>query len=168
MSARGVPRIVDFLLLPAIGLVATVGMTMPLDPARLMPPDLVYCLMTAWVIRRPDRVPLWTAPALGFLGDVLLMRPLGLGALGLTLVTELFRARATALQSAPFLVEWLVAAIGFVAMLAGMQVPLWATFANVPGLGRLEASAVATTVAYPLVVFGLVWCLGLRARGGGT
>ena len=53
-------------------------------------------------------------------------------------------------------------------MLAVLQVPLWSTFANVPGLGWLEASAVATTVAYPLVVFGLVWCLGLRARGGGT
>ncbi|MFT3974441.1 MAG: rod shape-determining protein MreD [Amaricoccus sp.] len=167
MSA-GLSRGVEAVLLPAIGVVALVGMTMPLDPGRLTPPDLVFCLMIAWVVRRPDRVPVWAAPLLGLLGDALLMRPIGLGALGLMLATEVFRGRATALQAAPFPLEWLAAALGYVAMLLGMRLVLGATFAGGPGLGRLGIAAAATAAAYPLVVLGLVWCLGLRPRGGKT
>lgn len=167
-EATGLSRRVEALLLPAIGVVAIVGMTMPLDPGRLTPPDLVWCLMVAWVVRRPERVPVWVAPLLGLLGDVLLMRPIGLGALGLMLGTEVFRGRAPALQSAPFLVEWVAAVAGYAAMLFGMRLVLGVTFADAPGLARLGLAVAATAVAYPLVVFGLVWCLGLRARGGGA
>ena len=163
----GLSATVESLLLPAIAVVATFGMTMPLDPGRLTPPDLVYCLMIAWVVRRPARVPLWAAPALGLLGDVLLMRPIGLGALGLMLATEVFRARAGALRAAPFLVEWVAAAAGYAAMLLGMRLVLGATFSDAPTLARLGAAVLATGVAYPFVVLGLVWCLGVRARGPG-
>lgn len=167
MSA-GLPRLLEVPVLAAIGVVATVGVTMPLDPGRLTPPDLVYCLMITWVVRRPDRVPVVVAPLLGLLGDLLLMRPVGLGALGLMLAVEVFRGRALALQAAPFVVEWLAAALGFAAMLFGMRLVLGVTFAGGPGLERLGFAVLATAAAYPLVVLGLVWCLGLRARGGGA
>lgn len=162
----GLPRVVEALLLPAIGLGAAILMTMPLDPGRMTAPDLVYCLMIAWVVRRPDRVPIWAAPLLGLMADVLLMHPIGLGALGLTLATEAFRRRASALQAAPFLVEWLAAVVGYAAMLLAMWLALGATFAAGPGLARLGSSVLATGIAYPVVVLGLAWCLGLKPRGG--
>jgi len=168
MSAKvGLPWALEILLLPAIGVVATVAMTMPLDPGRLTPPDLVYCLMIAWVVRRPARVPIWAAPALGLLGDVLLMRPIGLGALGLMLATEAVRRRAAGLQAAPFLLEWLAAAMGYAALVFGMRLVLAVTFADAPSLARLGVAVAATAVAYPLVVLGLVWCLGVKAQGAG-
>lgn len=168
MSARaGLPRYVELTLLPALGVVAIVGATMPLDPGRLTPPDLAYCLMVAWVIRRPARVPVWVAPALGLFGDVMLMRPLGLGALGLMCATEVFRARAVLFQSSPFVMEWIAAVAGVAAMLFGMRLVLGVTFADGPSLVRLGGAVLATGAAYPLVVLGLVWCLGLRAGSGG-
>ena len=168
MSAKvGLPWALEILLLPAIGVVATVAMTMPLDPGRLTPPDLVYCLMIAWAVRRPARVPIWAAPALGLLGDVLLMRPIGLGALGLMLATEAVRRRAAGLQAAPFLLEWLAAAMGYAALVFGMRLVLAVTFADAPSLARLGVAVAATAVAYPLVVLGLVWCLGVKAQGAG-
>lgn len=168
MSAKaGLPWALEIVLLPAIGVGATVAMTMPLDPGRLTPPDLVYCLMIAWVVRRPARVPIWAAPALGLLGDVLLMRPIGLGALGLMLATEVFRGRAAGLQAAPFLVEWVAAVAGYAALVFGMRLVLAATFADAPSLASLGGAVFVTGVAYPLVVLGLVWCLGIRAEGAG-
>lgn len=168
MSARsGPPRLIELVVVPVICLAAIIGMTMPLDPGRLTPPDVVYCLMIGWVIRRPARVPLWMAPVLGLLGDVVLMRPIGLGALGLMLATEAFRARAGLFQSAPFVLEWLASVAGFAALLLGMRLVLGATFADVPTVARLGVAVMATGVAYPLVVLGLTWCLRIRGSGGG-
>lgn len=166
MSGRGLPGPVEALLLPAIGVGATIAMTMPLDPGRVTPPDLVYCLMIAWVVRRPDRVPLWAAPLLGLVADILLMRPIGLGALGLMLATEAFRRWALPLQMRPFVFTWIASIVGYAAMLFGMWLVLGATFVEGPSLARLGGSVLATAIAYPLVVFGLVWCLGIKARGG--
>lgn len=165
MSKGGLPRAVETLLLPLIGVAATVAVTMPLDPGRLMPPDLVWCLVIAWVIRRPARMPVWVAPLLGLLGDVLLMRPLGLGALGLMLGVEVFRGRAALFHGAPFVVEWAGAVLGYAALVFGMRLALAVTFADGPSLARLGLAVLATAVAYPLVVLGLTWCLGIRAPG---
>lgn len=162
---EGLPRTVEAVLLPLVAVGTTVAATMPLDPGRLTPPDLVWCLMIAWVIRRPTRVPVWMAPLLGLLGDVLLMRPLGLGALGLMLGVEVFRGRAAVFHAAPFLVEWIAAVLGYAALVFGMRLVLEVTFADGPSLARLGLAVLATGVAYPLVVLGLTWCLGVRAPG---
>jgi hypothetical protein len=58
---------------------------------RLPVPDLLFCLLAAWVVRRPERLPLLLVVALGLLADLLQARPVGPGALGLVLATEVLR-----------------------------------------------------------------------------
>ena len=41
-------------------------------------PDLVIALVAAWVLRRPDYLPVWLLVIVLLLGDFVLMRPLGL------------------------------------------------------------------------------------------
>ena len=165
------PAFVETLLYLALGLVATVAPVIPLAPGGLLvPPDLAYCLTIAWVVRRPARLPFPAILAVGLLGDVLLARPLGLGALGLVLLAEVFRHRAHLFWSAPFPLEWLAAAGGFAAMLAAEHLALAIVFAEPPGLALSLRYLGATAVAYPVVVLGLAWCAGLRAprlRDGG-
>ena len=171
MSPRSLPAVVETTLYLALGLVATIAPLLPLAPGgRLMPPDLAYCLTIAWVVRRPARLPFVAVLAVGLLGDVLLARPIGLGAIGLLLVSEAFRHRAHLLWSAPFPLEWLAAAAGFAAMLAAEHLALAVVLADPPGLPLSLRYLAATAVAYPLVVLGLVWCGGVRAprlRDGG-
>ena len=171
MSKRRLPAFAETALYLALGLAATIAPLLPLAPGgRLMPPDLAWCLTVAWVIRRPARLPFPAILAVGLLGDVLLSRPLGLGALGLLLLAEAFRNRAHLFWSAPFPLEWLAAAAAFAALLAAEHLALALVFAEPPGLALALRYLAATAIAYPLVVLGLVWVAGLRAprlRDGG-
>ncbi len=171
MTARRLPALVETGLYLALGLAATVAPLLPLAPGgRLMPPDLAWCLTIAWVVRRPARLPLVAVLAVGLLGDLLLARPVGLGALGLLLASEAFRHRAHLFWSAPFAVEWLAASAAFAALLAAFHLVLSLVFADPPGLALSLRHLAATAVAYPLVVLGVVWVVGIRApklRDGG-
>lgn len=164
----GLPGVVETGLLVVLGFVAVQAALIPLEPAGgLVAPDLLYGLVVAWVIRRPAGTPLWAIVTLGLFADLMLSRPVGLGALGLVLVAETFRAQAARFTDVPFPLEWLAAAMGFVVMLVAMQVALELVFAEPPAVSSLLRYAVATAIAYPLIVFGLTWCLGLRvARSG--
>jgi rod shape-determining protein MreD len=125
-------------------------------------PDLVYCLVAAWVVRRPGEAPLWAVLGLGLAADVFLSRPLGLVALGLLLTAEALRSNAASLRSGSFVFEWLTVAGLFVAMQLCMHAALQLTFADGPAIGALMRHAGATAVAYPLVVAALALGLGLR------
>jgi rod shape-determining protein MreD len=164
-SARALPAPAETALYLGLGLVAVIAPLIPLSPGGgLTPPDLAYGLTVAWVIRRPARLPLWAILLVGLLGDVMLSRPLGLGALGLLLAAEVFRARAATLANTRFATEWLAATLGFAAILAAMQVALTLTLAPAPGLRPALLYLGVTAGAYPLVVLGLTWCLAIRFR----
>jgi rod shape-determining protein MreD len=161
---RTIPAVVEPAILLCLGFVAVQAALIPLGPGgRLAAPDLLYCLLIAWVIRRPAQSPLWVVLLLGLFADVMLSRPIGLGALGVLLLTEAFRTRAALFHNAPFAVEWLAATLGFAAMLAAMNLALKLVLAAPPGLTASLHHLLATTLSYPLVVLGLTWCLGLRA-----
>ncbi|MFO1207826.1 MAG: rod shape-determining protein MreD [Amaricoccus sp.] len=163
-ARRPLPASVALALFLSLGLFAVLAPLAPFAPAGgLVVPDLLYCLVIAWVVRRPATAPLWAVVLLGLFGDLMLARPVGLGALGLVMISEWFRRRGYLFHSAPFPFEWLVAGLGFAAMLAGIRLVLAVTFAGGPGAGVLLSYLVATVLAYPLVVLGIVWCLGLRA-----
>lgn len=154
-------------LLLILGIAAIYAALIPLSPGSgAAHPDVLYCLVIAWVIRRPASAPLWLVLALGLFADLMLSRPLGLGALGLVLAAELARARSGLFQGAPFVLEWLAASLGFAALLAAMELLLRLTFTPAPGVTTLLSCLAATTLAYPLVVAALVWLLGLAAPRG--
>ncbi len=149
----------------ALGMAAIYAALLPysLSADRLPAPDLVYCLIAAWTIRRPSAAPLWAILLLGLAGDVLTSRPPGLGALGLLLGAEALRANAGFLRSGPFVAEWLAVAAVFAAMLVAMSVALHVAFLDGPGAGPLLGHAVVTALAYPFVAALLNWGVGMRA-----
>jgi rod shape-determining protein MreD len=135
-------------------LLALLALHLPLvpvghEPARAALPDLLFCVMAAAVARHPAAAPLPLVLGLGLAADVLLGRPLGLGALALVLATEVLRARRRGRGG--FLGEWLVVSVLFAAALAGMAFLLALALAGGPGLEPLVNHWVATILAYPLI-----------------
>lgn len=161
---------VENALLLAIAFVTVQLMLLPLAPGDgIVMPDLVYALVVAWVIRRPASTPLWVVLVIGLYADMMLARPVGLGALALLLAAEGFRARSVLFHGAPFPLEWLAAAAGFAAMLVGMRLALELVFTDAPGIAVMVRALVATALAYPVVALGLSWCVELRMpRGSGS
>jgi rod shape-determining protein MreD len=147
-------------LVAALGVVAIHVPLVPVDHAadRVANPDMLFCLLAAWTIRRPDAVPLLLVLALGLAADLLLGRPPGPGALGLVLATEYLRGR----RPSGFAREFARAALLFAAMLAATSLLLVLTLAPGPGLEALARHWFATVLAYP-VVAGLLQ-LGLPIR----
>ena len=149
-----------------LGIVAIHAALIPLGPGgALVAPDLLYCLLVAWVIRRPARTPLWAVLALGLFADVMLSRPIGLGALGLMLVAEAFRRRAIAVPRRPLRARMARRrSPAFALMLAGMRSrSRWCFVDAARASDCCSRYLLATALAYPLVVLGLAWCLRLRA-----
>lgn len=140
-------------LVAALGIVVIHVPLVPLGHAanRVANPDLLFCLLAAWTVRRPAAVPLPLVLALGLAADLLLGRPPGPGALGLVLATEYLRTR----RIAGFATEFFRAAALFAALLSGTALLLLLTLAPSPGLEPLARHWLATILAYP-VIAGLV------------
>lgn len=167
MERPGPAAIVGVPLLAILGVLSVLVVMMPLGlDDRLAPPDLLYALLVAWVIRRPRGAPFVLVVSLGLFADLMLSRPLGLGALMLVLAVELFRQRARLFWGVPFALEWLAVLLAFAVLLAVENLVLAVAFVPPPGLVISLQHLAATAVAYPLVVLGLTWCLGVRAPEG--
>ena len=163
-GARALSRPARTGLLLLLGIVAIHAALIPLGPGGvLVPPDLLYCLVIAWVLRAPDASPVWLLVGLGLMADTLLSRPIGLGALGLLLAAEVAGRNRTTFRGLPFPAEWAAATIGYGVILAGIYALLRLTFAEAPALHDLLRYLVATALAYPLVALAVAWGVRLRA-----
>jgi len=168
VSGTGLLRLGLLFGLCFIGAIATL---IPLGPGGgMVPPDLVFCLVLAWVLRAPEPVPIWALVLLGLMADVLVSRPIGLGALGLVLAAEVMRSLRPRLGGAPFPLEWLAAAVLFALVLAGMHVALRLVFTDVPPAMDLVRYHVATVISYPVAALAAGVALRRRRadRGGLT
>lgn len=156
------------LFLAGFGLVAILAAMIPLAPGgTLVPPDILWCVVVAFALRRPGAAPLWLIVVLGLTADLMLSRPVGLGALALVLSAEAMRANAALFRGTPFVIEWLAAAALFALALAGMEAVLRLALAEGPTLGAAARHLVATAIAYPLVVFCLTRLPAMRMRSEG-
>lgn len=112
-------------------------------------PELTLCLIAAWVLRRPDYVPVWLLLILLLLDDALLMRPLGLWTLIVLLTSEYLRRRVDHAEVMSFWSETgLVAGCIVVAFLAN-HLALVILLAETPPLTGQALHALATIVFYP-------------------
>lgn len=160
-------RLLDALALMAAGIMAIWLALVPWGAGGWPAPDLVYVLVAAWTIRRPAGAPLWGVVALGLAADLMLSRPIGLGAVALLLSVEALRTRAATLRAGRFLVEWAaVAAVGALALVA-MSGALALVFLDPPPLAVLARQAAATALAYPLAAALLALAPG-RAPAAAT
>ncbi|PWJ16999.1 rod shape-determining protein MreD [Jannaschia seohaensis] len=113
-------------------------------------PDLLVCLAFAWILRRPDYVPVWLLVPILLLADALLMRPLGLWTLVTLLGSEYLRRRVDHTEVKTFWSE--VAAVA--AVIAGMFVinhlAMLLLLAQTAPLLDQGLHLLATVVFYPL------------------
>ncbi len=142
------------LLFCALAAVLVFLLLVPLHttPVRLPGPDLLICLVFAWVQRRPDYVPPLLLATVLLLADFLLMRPPGLAAALTLLGAEFLRSRHTASSELPFPAEWAFAAVVIVAI-ALLKWVIGEIFV-IPHGSLLSAmiQAVMTIFFYPVIV----------------
>ena len=148
------------------------GLALFIDFVRLLPlgslpgslpgPDILLCVMLAWVMRRPDYLPVMMIAAIVFLEDVLFMRPLGLWTALVVLATEFLRSRAALTRELSFAVEWMLIAGLMIGLLLGYRLFFAIAFLPQAGFGFALTQTIWSILFYPFVVMASRLILDLR------
>lgn len=130
-------------------------------------PDLLLCLILAWVMRRPDYLP---APLLALVllaEDLLLMRPPGLWAALVLIASEFLRSRAALTRELTFPFEWLLISGLMLALRFAERTIGALAFLPQPALADQMLQTAMSILFYPLAV-GFCWLvLDLRKPAPG-
>ena len=80
----------------------------PLDlmPGRVAPPDFLFALLVALLVRRPGAVPMWLIVVVFLINDMLLSQPLGLWTLVVFVTSEVVRNSRRDVRDMLFWSEW--------------------------------------------------------------
>jgi rod shape-determining protein MreD len=141
---------------------------LPLGSQTALPgPDLFLALTCAWVLRRPDYVPVLAIATAFLVEDFLLGRLPGLWALIVVLGTEFLRARRSVMRDVGFLLEWALVTGVLFAMLLGGRLLTAILMAPQPSLGLSLVQLLATIIAFPVVVAVSHWVFGVRKPATG-
>ncbi|MDO5643114.1 MAG: rod shape-determining protein MreD [Paracoccus sp. (in: a-proteobacteria)] len=156
-------RLIAIAAYTGIGLATLFFRLMPLSPGApgLPGPDVMLALTFAWVLRRPDQLPVAIIVAMALVGDFMLSRPLGLWSFFILAATELLRPRAQRWADQAFVFEWLRVALLIGLMLIGYRLMMMLFLLPVPAFGPVILQWLATVAAYPLMVLVLHWT-GIR------
>ncbi len=149
----------------SLALITTLIAILPLGlsaEARAMS-DLYFCLVFAWVIRRPSTAPMGLILVMALLADFLLMRPLGLWSFTILMASEFARSQRIPLREQMFIIEWFIFALVFAAALFVNTVILKFSFSPTPSFNLMFSFFVSTIIAYPIVVALLYWVFRVRA-----
>lgn len=130
-------------------------------------PDLLVLFAFAWVLRRPDYVPVFLVAGVMLLADFLFLRPPGLWAAIVVLGHEFLRNREQGLRDLPLFVEWGLVALLLLAMTLGEALALLLAAVDQPRLGLTLFELIVTILAYPVVVAVTVFVFGLRRAAPG-
>lgn len=130
-------------------------------------PDLLLCLMLAWVTQRPDHLPALLIAVVVLAEDLILMRPPGLWTALVLMATEFLRARSALTRELGFAAEWLLIAGVMVAMLLVYRLVFTISFLGQPGFGFAFAQTIGSILMYPVVVAALRFAINLRKPSTG-
>lgn len=85
---------------------------LPLDtlPRSWAPPDILLCLTFAWVVRRPEYVPLLLIAAVFLVMDLMFLRPPGLWAALVVIGSEYLRSQVATLRDTTYPLEFITVA----------------------------------------------------------
>jgi rod shape-determining protein MreD len=121
-------------------------------PALVPGPDLLLGLTFAFVLRRPDYVPIWLLVGVFFLSDILLLRPPGLWTAIVILAVEFTRLQEYRFRELAFPFEWaFVGAVMFLCLIANRLVLSLMIVPQV-GFSTTMLHFLTSFAAYPLVV----------------
>ncbi len=137
-------------------------------PSSWAGPDLLLCVAFAWVLRRPDYVPVLLIAVVFLVEDLLAMRPPGLWALIVLLGSEILRSREPLARALPFWLEWAMVALVMLAMFAVNRAVLLVAMVPEAGLGLAAGQLALTALAYPVVVALSKAALGVRKAAPGA
>jgi rod shape-determining protein MreD len=142
---------------------------LPLDtvPRVWAPPDLLLAFTFAWILRRPDYLPLLLLAGVLLLADLLLQRPPGLLAALVILGCEYLKNRFHSLSDASFAGEWAAVSIVLLAIMVMNRVVLTVLGVDLAPLGLTVIQAVLTLMVYPLVVLVTQALMGVRKPAPG-
>lgn len=140
------------------------GRLLPLStlPSAWPAPDFLLCLAFAWVLRRPDFLPVVVIATVFLIEDMLLVRPPGLWTLIVLFATEFLRDRANLTRDLPFFVEWAMVAAVMLVMLLANRLVLAIFMVPQSGFGLTLMQFVASVAVYPIVVLVSNRVLGVR------
>lgn len=126
----------------------------PLDmrPAAWAAPDVLLVVTLVWVARNPAFVPVLTVAILFLLADLLFMRPPGLWAALVVILSEVIRRQHRDFRTMSLFVEWGTIAAGIVAITLANRLALALVMLPQPPLGLSLIELVFTIMVYPLVV----------------
>ncbi|MCK8464189.1 rod shape-determining protein MreD [Aliiroseovarius sp. S1339] len=150
--------------LVAIAAVVLFARLLPIDltPGRIPGPDILLAFTFAWVLRRPDYVPVLLVAILFFLMDMLLLRVPGVWPLMIVAGSEFLRRREHGMREQHFLVEWGLVAMTLLAMLIGQRLLLAVFFVDQVPFGLALMQIISTAAVYPMIVFISVFLLGVE------
>jgi len=130
-------------------------------------PDLLLCLILAWVQRRPDYMPALLIALVVLTEDFLLMRPPGLWTALVLVAAEFLRNRVALTRELSFAMEWLLIAALMMALLLGYRLVFAIAFLPQPGFGFAMVQVLGSILCYPVVVALSHLVLGVHKPGMG-
>lgn len=125
-------------------------------------PDLLLCLIMAWVMRRPDYLPVLLIALVVFIEDLILMRPPGLWTALTVVATEFLRSRVALTRELNFAVEWLLVAGLMIGMLLAYRLIFALVLLPQPPLGFALMQIFWSVLCYPVIVIASRLALYLR------
>lgn len=142
---------------------------LPLGPVTggWPPPDLIVLFGFAWVLRRPDFVPVLLFSALLLAGELLFLSPPGPATALAVVGLEALRARAGLMREQSFPLEWATVAVVLTLMFLGTRLIFVVFFVAQPPFGLSLLGLVINILAYPIVVAISVWGLHVRRLAPG-
>lgn len=125
---------------------------LPFGSGSMPPPDLVLLLGFAWVLRRPDYVPVWLFAAVLLLGDLLFQRPPGISVGFAVTGLEFLRGRGLLVREQSFALEWGTVAVVLLVMLLGERMLLALFVVDQVSIGLALFSLLINLLFYPIAV----------------
>ncbi|MFZ1468409.1 MAG: rod shape-determining protein MreD [Paracoccaceae bacterium] len=130
-------------------------------------PDLLLCVIMAWVVRRPDFLPLGLIVLVVLSEDLILMRPPGLWTALVVMASEFLRSRAALTRELNFVIEWMLVTGLMMAMLLAYRLVFALALLPQPAFGFSVVQILWSALAYPIVVGLSQLALNLHKPGTG-
>jgi rod shape-determining protein MreD len=167
------PRLIRIALLLVLGLAAIFVEAAPLglSPDAYPSPDILFCVVAYWSIRRPGSAALIAVFSLGLTRDLMTDAPVGAGVLTLVFASEFLKAVGPGLSRRSFATEWLLLAVILALVIMTQWLIVLILLAHPPYLTDLAYQWLATMALYPVLalvfrwLFRIGWRQGEPARG---
>ncbi len=142
------------LIFLAVALIITILRLLPLDTTagHLPGPDILLCLIFAWMVRRPEYLSALMIAGVVLTEDMLLMRPPGLWTALVLLGAEFIRARSALTRELTFGVEWLLVSGVILGVFVANRLVMALAFVDQPSFGFSLLQIIWSVLAYPAVV----------------